>query len=733
VIYFLQKKLFTLLTLFFEFNIIYLGCCNQKNVKGHDSMKNLLRKIVSVGLIAASVGCMGIMPVSAASSVISPEVANDNYNVAFKEPYSSSKVYKNQKADNIFKSVSLSAFDSFSLVVNKSSNFSTTDTFNVYQSNAENGTFTKIKSVACKASKTQKVTIKQSHGKTLYYSVEIKNKNGTVLYAQRYKVTTCKDEIANNKYKFEFRQTTTAGDDSSYKSTAINFTSTDDAETKVQMLDEKNVYLDITNVPDNYYLVVERKSRGFVNYPTSTNVSGEIKANNNKISYGVQVYSDNAASIKYTLKDAAGNTIACQKYLFVGKEKTASIKTTLIGNYDGASNGYNYLSTNSADVAGDTSTKTYTRTSNFQIHSRILPIVVEKYGGAYDDSEKVRVYVKESAASSYGTPQKVLSHATTEDNYRTYATLAKTGVNYDIKVETTLKNNKVINHIFQNINASAESSVGIHESHSEMDTNGKLSTNYTNVFVSQDDTVKVTNICELPLYSGANKYDSYHIRVAGLGKTNGTVKIFTKQDNKETAVFTIANLNTSDNLSLKDLGITPKIGQKTEIIVRSYNVNGTKLSQWSRTITFVDPKLFNFSFSLRSSSGTCYSYENTLDTSLVTPLEKHIISDESVIFNYSYFSLKCNYGGYSGLPSNVTGNIYIRKSSETKLTKLCSVGSYILNGYNDMRLNRFCSLCNYPLADGESYVMYIKFTNNTTGKVFHQSKIPFNYVTNIVL
>ena len=172
-------------------------------------MKKFFRKALAIALIAAAVGTTGIMPAmtanAASTAQISAEVANSIYSVAFKEPYTNSKVFKDLSADGKFQSVTISAVETFRIAVYNSDTFKTTDKITIYRSKKENGPYTAARNVTPTESGVSFISLKQTPGTTMFYSVEVTNAKGVVQYAQRFKVTMAKEEIGNNKYTYELR------------------------------------------------------------------------------------------------------------------------------------------------------------------------------------------------------------------------------------------------------------------------------------------------------------------------------------------------------------------------------------------------------------------------------------------------------------------------------------------------------------------------------------------------
>ncbi len=703
-------------------------------------MKNTLRKFLAIGLIAAAIGTTGAMPVlsadAAATSVsISAEVANNNYSVAFKEPYSAAKVFKNQTADDQFAAVKLSSFDSFIMYVYNTQKFKTTDKIVVNRSTSAKGTFTTVKTVTPKAATSQSLTLKQAPGTTMYYSVEVQNSQGKVQYAQRYKVTVCSEEVANNKYTFQLRTTTKPYDTSDYTTKKLSVSSADDKASVIQLHDNKDFYYDIKNVPDGYYLEIEAYTLGFRTTPVVKQYYGKYYASNNTITFRHDLYKDDAKIMKFMLRDVAGNTVMCAKYKVIGAAETTVLKSYLICNVDGGSDAgieQRTSAENATTADGQlTVTKDVSSTST-KVHSRYLQMEIQKTGGMYDDSETVKVYMKSSSASSYGNPVRTLTHATVPDRYKTYVVLPKAGQAYDIKVEMTTMEGKKLTHIYTNVVSTANSSLGVGENFSVMDTSGAVNGKSNRIFVSEGDTIKENAVLELPVYTfDKTKANVYNIRAAGLGDPNGYIQVIVKQNNTERVALCMTNMSTlNSNLDLTDLGITPKVGTSADIIVREFNSSGKKTCQWTRTIKFINPKLFTFGFTLENGWNTIYSStKKDIDSTGEATKDKHDLRD-LVIYNGVELNFYTRYSNdLKGLPANCTGTVYIRKAGETTSTKLFSVTDFMNKGFNDNILLRgLCARGGYALMSGQTYVLSFRFYNNTTNKIFYTSDITFKYM-----
>lgn len=705
-------------------------------------MNKIFRKTLSIALIAASICTTGaVMPAmsasAAATSSINAEIANNNYYVAFKEPYTASKIFKNQTADDKFQSVMLSASDSFILGVYNTKSFKTTDTITVYSSKTEKGTYKAVKTVNPKAAASQFLTLKQAPGSVMYYSVEVKNSKGTVQYAQRYKVTIAKEEVGNNKYTFEFSQTTVAGDTSSYKATKLNVSKADNVQPVINLLDTERFYFNVKDVPDGYYLEVEADSLKYRDYKPATQTFGRCKPSNGVISFSDYIYRDDAKSMKFTLHDVSGNTVMCARFKIIGVADPLGMRTYLYYNFDNGESHDISIYTNEKDVKEDVSTKVenLAERSYAKVHSRYILLNVYKDGGLYNDTDTLKIYVKPTASTKYGEPVQTLNHTTTSDYYRAYVVLPKTGTAYDIKTEMKTPSGKTITHIFTNVTATTPSSIGFTENYYKMDpASGKVSSQSSSTFVSEGDIIKETNAIELPVYSNPDSYSKlYRLTVGGMGDPQNVYRVYTKVDGVEKLVYEKANLTSGQTLTLSDFDITPKAGKSFEVIIREFNANDKKIIQWSRTVRFVEPRLFKFTLNVSNyesySDCSIYRVEKELDANVVLDSEKATITNGPVYVNTKMRIHAEANSTVSGIPSGVTGTVYIKKAGDSSLTKLCSVADYINKGYADKAISDTCARCGYALKNGSSYTIYVTFYNKNTKKTFYNTSFSFKYST----
>ncbi len=700
-------------------------------------MKKFFRKALAIALIAAAVGTTGIMPAmtanAASTAQISAEVANSIYSVAFKEPYTNSKVFKDLSADGKFQSVTISAVETFRIAVYNSDTFKTTDKITIYRSKKENGPYTAARNVTPTESGVSFISLKQTPGTTMFYSVEVTNAKGVVQYAQRFKVTMAKEEIGNNKYTYELRTSSKAGDSNSYVTKKLNVSKADNKQPVINLIDTQRFYFDIKDVPDGYSLEVEADLISFRNSNKPTQTFSRVRASKGSISFNDYIYKDEAKSMKFTLRDISGNAVMCARYKFIGVENPVTMKTNLIYSYDGGSEQYTYLTTSETSVDGNTSllTKDLTTVYNAKLHSVYVPLKIVKEGGLYDDSEVVKVYMKANSEKSYGDPIQTIKHATTENQYRTFVKLPKVNTPYDIKVELLTSTGKTLAQEYTNVSATTTSSTGISEYYATPNDQGKLTIKTTNFFFNSGDTIN-DDAFEIPVYTNSKtKYNEYSITVGSIGDPAAVYRIYVRQNGTERLAFEQSNMTSSTSLGLKVLGINPKVGTSADIIVRSYNANGAKLSQWSRTIKFVEPQMFNYSIRLLNNSDAIYKVDKELYTNTVTPSDTQNISN-LITYNLTNLTIEAKFNdSYKGLPGNVTGTIYIRKAGEKTSTKLFSVSEYLEKELSGKSLPTVCSLGGYSLKPGETYTLSIRFYNKNTKKNFYTNAVTFKYISSI--
>lgn len=702
-------------------------------------MKKFFRKTLAIALVAAAVGTTGIMPgmtadAASAATQISAEVANSSFSVAFKEAYTTSTVFKDQVADDKFQSVTISAIEKFRLAVYNTKTFKTTDKITVYRSKTEKGSYSVARTVTPTASDVCFITLKQTPGTTMYYSVEVTDSKGTVKYAQRYKVTMADEEIGNNKYTYELRTTTKENDTSSYQTRKLNVSKADNKQPVIKLLDTQRFYFDIKNVPDGYYLDVEADSLSFKNEYKETYKYSRVRSSNGVITFSDYIYKGDAKSFKFMLRDISGNTVMCARYKFVGAEVPTTMRTHIIYSYDGGEERNVYQTTDETKVEGDTSlvTKDFTTYYNSKLHSVYVPVYVSKDGGIYNDSETVKFYLKESAAKSYGEPVKTLTHATTSDYYRTYIKLPKAGTDYDIKAELYTQSGKVLAQEFTKVNASITSSVGIYEAYTEMSEEGKLNSKTKSIFLNSGDVLNPDPI-EFPVYSSTDtRYNGYNITVGGMGDPAAVYRIYVRQNGTERLAFEQSNMTSAGVLTLKQLGVTPKAGTSADIIIRSYNASGAKLSQWTRTIKFVEPRMFKLNLKFTNEySNYVYGIEKELTTDVKAGSDTKNITDR-VVYNRTFLTLEAKYNEtYKGTPGNVIGTVYIRKAGEKTSTKLCALSECMQKGLSGKTLPTFCSLCNYSLTPDATYTLSVKLYNKDTKTTFYTTAVTFKYLSTV--
>jgi hypothetical protein len=696
---------------------------------------NVLKKVLAIGMIAAVIGSASAVPtftteVSAAAAVtISNEVKNTNYYVKFVEPYAADKQYKTQSTDNKFTSVTLSSFQSFDLYVYNTKKFKTTDKISIKRAASATGKYIEVASAKPKAATSQKLTIEHDPGKTKYYSIEVIDSTGKVQYAQRFKVTVSANEISNDKIKAAIRQTTVAGNTDSYESKTLS-TKADNKAAKIQLIDTKNFYIDYSNIPDNYYLVGTYKSVKKRNNSVSTQTIGKRTASEGKITYSDYFWEDNGLDFVLKICDPTGNVVQCSEYLVVSKPNKTEVRSELYLNTDGTQNGYVSLYTEDGTFADNVSYKSMdVGNQSTVVRSQYLPLIVTKSGGAYDDSEDVKVYVKESKASDFGSPVTTFKEATTENCYRAIVKLPKLNVGYDIKTEIKTITGNTIVQSFNNVYATSYASAGIRENYSEVNANGKLISRTNNTYVKSGDTIKERYAIDIPVYTGkTSKYSVYSLKTKGIGSTEGKVQIFVKQNDKEKLVYTAANNRDMESINLSELGITPKAKTSADIIVRMFNASGKKTGEWTRTINFVYPTLFNFRFSLSAGSYNIYNSEtNNIDSTIKDKTVNHKITDGIVFSNTSFdFSVGYN-SSLTGLPANVSGTLMIKKAGEKTSKTLFKLDEFLNMTRSSSKLPYIISKGNYALEDGETYVLTFKFYNNTTKQTFHTETVTFKY------
>lgn len=697
---------------------------------------NVLKKVLAIGMIAAVIGSTSTLPTitleaNAAEAVtISKEIKNTNYYVKFVEPYAADKQYKTQSTDNKFTSVTLSSFQSFDLYVYNSKKFKTTDKISIKRAASATGKYIEVASAKPKAATSQKLTIEHDPGKTKYYSIEVIDSTGKVQYAQRFKVTVSANEISNDSIKAAVRQTTVEGDANSYESKTFS-TKADNKAAKIQLLDTKYFYIDYTNIPDNYYLVGTYRSVKKRNNSVSTQTIGKRTASEGKVSYSDYFWNDNGIDVVLKICDPTGNVVQCSEYLVVTKPNRTEVESSLYLNADNAQNNYLYLHTNDGTFQDNISYNSMDVSSKSTVvRSQYLPLIVSKSGGAYDDSEDVNVYIKESKKSEYGSPVKTFKEANTEDCYRTIVKLPKLNTGYDIKVELKTITGNTIVQSFNNVYATAYASTGIRENYSEVNANGKLISKNNNTYMISGDTIKERYAIDLPVYTGkTSKYSVYSLRTMGIGSAEGKVQIVVKQNNKEKIVYTAANNRSMENLNLEELGITPKANTSADIIVRMFNVSGKKTGEWTRTINFVYPTLFNLKFNFSAGGYNIYNSEtNNIDSTIKDKTVNHKITN-GIVFSNTNFEYSLGYNSsIGGLPANVSGKLLIKKAGEKSSTTLFKLDEFLNMTRSSSKLPYIISKGNYALEDGETYVLTFKFYNNTTKQTFHTETVTFKYV-----
>ena len=410
------------------------------------------------------------------------------------------------------------------------------------------------------------------------------------------------------------------------------------------------------------------------------------------------------------------------------------MRTYITYSYDGGEERNVFLTSDETRVEGDTSlvTKDFSTYYNAKLHSVYVPIFVNKDGGLYNDTETVKFYLKESAAKSYGEPVKTLTHATIQDYYKTYIKLPKAGTDYDIKAELYTHSGKVLAQEFTKVNASITSSVGIYEAYNEVKEDGKLNSRTSSIFLNSGDVLNPDPI-EFPVYSSTEtRYNGYTITVGGMGDPAAVYRIYIRQNGTERLAFEQSNMTSAGVLTLKHLGVTPKAGTSADIIVRSYNANGAKLSQWTRTIKFIEPKMFKLNLKFVSEySNYVYGIEKELTTDVNAGSDTKNITDR-IVYNRTFLTLEAKYSeNYKGTPGNVIGTVYIRKAGEKTSTKLCTLSECMQKGLSGKPLPTFCSLCNYSLTPDETYTLSVKLYNKDTKTTFYTTAVTFKYISTV--
>lgn len=696
---------------------------------------NVLTKVLAVGMIAAVIGSTSALPaitteVSAADAVtISKEIKNTNYYVKFVEPYAADKQYKTQTTDNKFTNVTLSSFTSFDLYVYNTKKFKTTDKILIKRAASAAGKYIMVNSVKPSAATSKKITIEHEPGKTKYYSIEVVNSDGKVQYAQRFKVTVSANEISNDKIKAAVRQTTVASDTNSYESKNLS-TKADGKADKIQLLDTKYFYIDYTNIPDGYYITGSYKCTRKLNNAVSVQNIGKIKAQDGKVTYSDWFSSDYGCNMTLKVCDPTGNIVQCSDYVIAGAIEKTVVQSYLHLNADNARNNYVYIDTYDDKFENNISYKTRdVSNQSLVVRSQYLPLAINKRGGAYNDSEDVSIYVKESKSSDYGKPVKKFTEANAEDYYRAIIKLPKLNTSYDIKVELKTITRNTIVHSFNNVYSATSATTGIMERYDEVNANGKLINKTNNPYITTGDTLKEKYAIDLPVYTGkTSKYSVYSIKTKSLGAANSKTQIIVKQNGKEKVVYTPAANHEMESINLSELGITPKANTSADIIVRMFDSNGKKTGEWTRTINFVYPSIFNLNFELNNSGYNVYKSETkNIDSTIKDEKIEHKVTEGVVFFNTN-FNFNVNYSSsIQGLPANVSGTLMIKKAGEKTSKTLFKLDELQNQTLSSHKLNYIISKGGYALEDGQSYVLTFKFYNNTTKQTFHTETLSFKY------
>lgn len=713
------------------------------------------KKILAIALAAAAIGTCSFtaVPVSAATAsyTIADEVANDSYSVVFKEPYTKAFTFSKQAADGKFQAVTLSAFDKFTVAVRKTSNFAATDTITVAKSTSATGTFTTFRTIKCTAATSTVFTLSQKKGTTAYYSMEVKNKKGTVLYAQRYKVTMADDEIGNNKIKVSLTKNTVSHDADSAKTVSLSMATADNKASAFSFVDAyrytpDKFKLNFSNLPDGATVQIDRQNINFGNQPANV-VTKTISSENGAATYeGGVVQEGNVENITITVFDIDGTAIARSHFTAKGLYKSAEVQTYLYYDYNQNAMSLRtrsnkiYESSIAADDAN--ATNTINASSSEVVNTRFIPLIIKKTGGSYLDSEKIDILYKGSGDNKF-TLYQTLS-AVSQDTYKCTVALPKVGTTYTIRVLTHLNSGKTLTQDFTDIKPMANSLLNINESWYDGKSGEKV-TNQSNAVRCKENDVMASMPIEVSAFEvGAktisygidNRNNSYQLYLASLSDPTDKIVVKVIQNNTTKTVYTGLGARPAVTLNLAQLGITPTLDGVAHIEVSLVNKSGKVLSSWERQLTFVGAAFFNCSLKLSGNNAeyTSKSVVSVYNKETVKHDTSKMLFDSAtklsiVTTDSPYTSISG--GHYQGLPINVDGAIYIRKSGETTKTKLSTIKNWMYNGYDKLTLANIASSCGYLLEDGSKYVVTIEFKNKDTNKICRIDTLTINYIGSI--
>lgn len=712
-----------------------------------------LKKILAVALAAATIGTCSLsaMPVSAATAAytISSEVANNSYSVVFKEPYTKDITFSKQAADGKYQEVTLSALDKFTVGVRKSTNFASTDKITVAKASSEKGPFTVVKTIDATASTFKAFTISQKNGTTAYYSVEVKNKNGTVLYAQRYKVVMAQNEIGNNQIKLSLTKNTVSNDASSAKTIGLSMATADNKATAFSFVDtyrysSAKFKLDFTNLPDGASVQIDRKNISFRDVPSQVN-SYKITSEGGTATYQGDVVSEGDAElITVTVVDINGTVVARTNFTAKGVYKNVEMRSALYYAYKNAYISGVNTKMYEANLGTESNlTSEYALSNNAVTNSRFVTVAVEKIGGSYLDAEKIDVMYKALNDTAF-TRYKTIS-AAANNRYTCKVELPKLGTTYTVRLVMHLNSGKTLTQDFTNIKPMSNTTLGISESWYDGIQQEGVATKTTDEYYIEGqkvdmDVAKVSAFEIGPRNSqwGINNRDNtYKLSLGAMGSAADKVVVKVTQNGQTKTVYTGPADNPTRSFNLTQLGITPTLNGTAQVQVQLVNKSNKALITWNRNLKFVGASFFKFEMQLVNNGDTYFAHKASYSTTLKETM-KYDTAD--VRFN-STMNVRMlttdniyqtmNEGHYQGLPINVDGIVYIKKAGDTARTKLCSVKTWMYNQYNYVPFSDVAASYGYFMEAGNKYTVTIEFKNKDTNKLCQVNSFVLNYVGNI--